>query len=196
MIYSQNANPLFQAALELQEYFQEKGWKFCFFGGLAVLRWGEIRMTQDVDLCLLCGFGSEEKHIENLLTNFKPRISGAHEFALQNRVLLLYASNGVSIDISLSGLPFEEEMINRATYFEYLPGFDLITCSAEDLIILKGFADRPKDWMDIEGIAIRQAQHLDQSYIIDQLSPLCELKKAPEIIPNLKGLLKTHSSQH
>ena len=193
---SQNANPLFQAALAFQEYFKEKNWKFCFFGGLAVLRWGEIRMTQDIDLCLWCGFGSEDRYIKYLLTHFKSRISGAHEFALQNRVLLLYASNGVSVDISLSGLLFEEEMINRATYFEYLPGFDLITCSAEDLIVLKGFADRPKDWMDIEGIIIRQAQHLDQSYIIEQLSPLCELKKAPEIIPKLKSLFKTYSAQH
>jgi hypothetical protein len=85
-------------------------------------------------------------------------------------------------------------MINRATSFEYLPDFDLITCSAEDLIVLKAFADRLKDWMDIEGIIIRQIENLDQSYIIDQLSPLCELKEAPEIITKLKSLLKTHSS--
>lgn len=191
---SQNANPLFQAALELQNYFEKKNWKFCFLGGLAVLRWGEIRMTQDIDLCLLCGFGSEEIHIENLVNDFKPRISGAHEFALQNRVLLLYATNGVSIDISLSGLPFEEEMIKRATFFEYLPNYNLLTCSAEDLIVLKAFADRPKDWMDIEGILIRQIQNLDQSHIFEQLSPLCEIKEAPEILSKLKKQIETYSS--
>lgn len=38
-------NPLFQAGLELQVFFEAKGWPFCFIGGLAVIRWGEMRMT-------------------------------------------------------------------------------------------------------------------------------------------------------
>lgn len=192
MSSEQNVNPLFQAALEFQEYCEKKNWKFCFFGGLAVLRWGEIRMTQDIDLCLLCGFGSEEAFTTALLKDFKSRISGAHEFAIQNRVLLLFASNGVSIDVSLSGLPFEEEMIKRATYFEFFPNYSLLTCSAEDLIILKTFADRPKDWIDIEGIIIRQLNNLDQPYIINQLAPLCKAKEAPELIPKLKELFKNN----
>ena len=183
-------NPLFLAAREFQEYFEKRSWKFCFIGGLAVLRWGEIRMTQDVDLCLLCGYGSEETFVNVLLKDFESRISEAEEFAIQNRILLLYASNGVSIDISLSGLPFEEEMINNATPFEFLPNCSLLICSAEDLIILKAFADRPKDWIDIEGILIRQLKYPDQSYILNKLTPLCEAKGSPEVIPKLKELFE------
>ena len=104
-------NGLFQAAMEFQNIFEKQNWSFCYIGALAVIRWGEIRMTQDIDLCLLCGFGNEEKYIKPLLEKFKSRISDAHQFALKRRVLLLYASNGVSVDISLSGLPFEEQMI-------------------------------------------------------------------------------------
>jgi hypothetical protein len=33
--------------------------------------------------------------------------------------------------------------------------------TAEDLIALKAFADRPKDWLDIDGILIRQYATLD-----------------------------------
>ena len=178
-------NPLFSAAFELQESFRRSDWKFCFIGGLAVLRWGEMRMTQDIDLCLLCGFGSEEDYIAPLLTEFKPRISNSHAFALANRVALIYASNGISVDISLSGLPFEEEMIKRATFFEFYPDINLLTCSAEDLIILKAFANRPKDWLDVEGIIAVQTQKLDQSHIFTQLKPLCNAKQAPEIIQKL-----------
>jgi len=57
-------NPLFQAGLELQQFMQEKEWPFCFIGGLAVIRWGEVRMTQDIDLSLLSGFGNEEIYID------------------------------------------------------------------------------------------------------------------------------------
>ncbi len=46
-------NPLIEAGLEIQHFIQSKGWRFCFIGGLAVIRWGEVRMTQDIDLCVL-----------------------------------------------------------------------------------------------------------------------------------------------
>ena len=183
-------NPLFQAGLEFQNTFEKRGWPFCFIGGLAVIRWGEIRMTQDIDLCLLCGFGNEEQYTKILLGLYKSRIPDGHNFALENRVLLLYASNGVSVDISLSGLPFEEEMIKRATSFAFQPNCSLITCSAEDLIILKAFADRTRDWMDVESVILRQGEKLNTNYITDQLLPLCELKGKPGIIDKLKNLFK------
>lgn len=183
-------NSLFKAGLEFQEILEKRNWPFCFIGGLAVLRWGEIRMTQDIDLCLLCGFGNEAKYVKPLLKKFKSRITDAEKFAFSNRVLLLYASNGVSIDISLSGLPFEDQMIKRATAFTFHTDCSLITCSAEDLIILKSFANRTKDWMDVEGVILRQGKSLDTDYIIEQLVPLCEIKGTPDIVNKLQDLIK------
>jgi hypothetical protein len=104
---------------------------------LAVIRWGELRMTRDIDLCVLIEFGNEEMLISDLLTEFKPRISDAADFALVNRVLLLSASNGIDIDLSLSGLPFEQQMIESSSPFAFCKDCELITCSAEDLIVLK-----------------------------------------------------------
>lgn len=182
-------NSLFQAALEVQRTMGINKWPFCFIGGLSVLRWGEIRMTQDIDLCILCGFGNEEKFIKALTDKYKSRIDDPLSFALTNRVLLLYASNDVPIDISFSGLPFEEEMIKRSTPFLFHPDCSLITCSAEDLIVLKSFADRSKDWNDIEGIVMRNGTDLNIDYIIEQLKPLCELKESPEIVDKLKIIL-------
>ena len=59
---------------------------------------------------------------------------------------------------------------------------------ARFLIVLKSFADRPKDWVDIEGIIIRQAEHLDWPYVREQLAPLAELKESPEILRRLNQL--------
>jgi hypothetical protein len=36
---------------------------------------------------------------------------------------------------------------------------------AEDLFVMKAFAARPLDWIDAEGIAVRQAGALNQRYI-------------------------------
>ncbi len=95
------------------------------------------------------------------------------------------------MDISLSGLSFEEEMIKRATFFEFDKNCSLITCSAEDIVVLKAFADRPKDWMDVESVIMRQGKKLDTNFIIKQLTPLCELKESPDIVDKLKQLFKT-----
>lgn len=54
-----------------------------------------------------------------------------------------------------------------------------------DLIVLKAFADRPKDWVDVDGIIIRQSAQLDWAYVRAQLAPLAELKEAPEILDRL-----------
>jgi hypothetical protein len=66
------------------------------------------------------------------------------------------------------------------------PDVPLRTCSAEDLIVLKAFADRAKDWLDIEGILIRQLAELDWAYVRAQLTPLAELKDAPELVDKLE----------
>lgn len=178
--------PLLHAAAELQAVCDAHDWRYCFIGGLAVLRWGEPRETIDVDLTLLTGFANEDRFVSVLMEAFAPRIPDAAGFARANRVLLLRAASGVGLDIALAGLPFEESVVDRSTPFTYPPDISLRTCSAEDLIVLKAFADRPKDWMDIEGIIVRQSPRLDWSYMRAQLAPLAELKEAPELLSRLE----------
>ena len=148
--------------------------------------WGEPRETIDVDLTLLTRLGGEESFIRILLDNFSPRIEDAAEFARTKRVLLLRGESGVGLDIALGAMPFEESAVERASLFAFPESISLRTCSAEDLIVMKSFAARGKDWIDIEGIITRQAGELDWPYIRLQLEPLTELKKAPEILFELE----------
>lgn len=83
------------------------------------------------------------------------------------------------------GIPFEEEIIDRASEYEYVPGIRLRTVSAEDLIVLKAFANRRHDWSDIAGIVARQLV-LDWAEIVARLSPLAELKGEPAILVELE----------
>ena len=179
-------NEVIRAAAELQVVCERQGWRYCFIGGLAVLRWGEPRETIDVDLTLLTGFGGEAPFIESLLGLYESRIGNAADFALRSRVLLLKASSGVGLDIALAGLPFEESAVSRASMFTFPGDAALRTCSAEDLIVMKSFAARPRDWLDVEGIIIRQTGRLDWTYIMTQLKPLAELKGAAELIEKLE----------
>ena len=45
----------------------------------------------------------------------------------------------------------------------------------------------PTDWVDIDGILVRQAGHIDWNYVRRQLTPLAELKEAPEILATLEA---------
>lgn len=181
-------NALYEAAQEVSVFLNARQWRFCIIGGLAVIRWGEPRLTIDVDLTLLTGFGTEDRFANALLERFSGRMTDAFDFAMQNRVLLLSATNGRDIDISFGAFPFEEEMVDRATPFEFADGMELVTCSAEDLFVLKVFADRSKDWADAESVANRQT--LDRAYVFKHLQPLCKLKEAPELLERAERLLR------
>ena len=58
-------NAVFAAALELQSFCQQQGWRFCLIGGVALQRWGEPRQTAHVDITLLTGFGGEDNFVSS-----------------------------------------------------------------------------------------------------------------------------------
>ncbi len=170
-------NPLFAAATEIQTAMHRAGWRTAVIGGLAVQRWGEPRQTRDVDLTVLAGFGHEALYVDWLFARYARRRDDAREFALERRVVLVQTADGIPIDISLAALPFEERLIARASSFSFEPSVSVVTCSAEDLVVLKAFADRPQDWLDIEGIVVRQGNRLNLELIAAELRPLLDLKE-------------------
>lgn len=179
---------LLRAGVGVQRTLESRDWRFCFIGGIANYRWGTPRLTNDLDLTLLTGFGSEAAYVAELLGEFESRITGAAEFASANRVLLLRTPDGFGIDIALGAMPFEERTIARSSNFEFLPGATLRTCSAEDLVVQKAFAARPQDWVDVEGVLLRQRGVLAWRQIWSELSELAELKEAPELPGQLERI--------
>ena len=95
---------LIRVCQEIQRVCREHRLEFCFIGGIALQRWGEPRVTQDVDLSILTGFGGERAVTAVLLAAFKGRIPDAGEFALRARVLLLETDTNIGIDVALAAL--------------------------------------------------------------------------------------------
>lgn len=164
----------------MQEFCVSQNYRFCFIGGVAVQRWGEPRLTVDADITLITGLENEPAIVSSLTSKFRPRRPDAVEFALQTRILLLLASNGVPIDIALGGLPFEERTIKRASPWKISADHSLIACCAEDLVVHKAFANREVDWLDLRGILNRQGKRLNVDLIFQELRPLIQLKEAPK----------------
>lgn len=181
-------NLLYEAAREVHAFFRRRKWRFCLIGGVALQRWGEPRATTDVDFTLLTGFGEEARFVDALLDRFDGRLPDAREFALDNRVVLCQASNGIDIDIALGGLPYEHHVIERASAYTFAPRMKWITASAEDMVILKAFAGRDQDWVDVKGILRRQLPKLDWKCIARELKELQELKEDPSILKRLDAM--------
>lgn len=173
------AIPLIEAAREVESILAEAGMKAVIIGGLAVFRWGEPRLTRDVDFTVLCPFGAEGPGIRAILSRLAGRIEDAAEFAARNHVILATAANGIPVDIALGGLPYEARAMERGSTFEYVPGAPLRTCSAEDLVIMKAFAGRNRDFLDVEGVLVRQGARLDWRLIQEELAPLLAVKGEP-----------------
>jgi hypothetical protein len=179
---------LLSAACDLGDMLKRESLPHFFLGGLAVLRWGEARFTADADVCVYTGFGNESPAITTLLKHFSPRIADAEAFAQSHRTLLVQHENGTALDIVLGGLPFEAQCLARASEFELLPNRFITTCDASDLVILKVFAGRGKDWLDIEGIVQRSAALLDWPHIMRELEPLLDLVSEPDRLHRLNQI--------
>lgn len=179
---------LFREALAVQEFLAERGWPFCFIGGVALQHWGEPRVTRDLDVTVFTGFGAEEPVVDDLLDRFAGRLPDARAFALQHRVLLCETAAGVPVDIALGALDFESEMIERAVEVEFVPGVVLRVCSAEDLLVLKAFADRPRDRADVLSIAARSGRTVDWTAVEARLLPLAEAKGDRSILERIREM--------
>lgn len=185
-------NNVLQLAVDVGTQLRQMGIAFCVIGGTAYQRWGEPRQTTDVDATLLVEFGRELEIVQNLLKTYSSRIENAESFALRNRIVLLQSENGIGIDLSLGGLPYESRLIERSSLWKVPRHGEIRTCSAEDLVVLKSFASRPQDWIDVEKVIIRQGPRLDRALIIEELKPLAELKEEPEILSRLDQLFRKH----
>jgi len=184
---------LWDSAIELQSYLQSQSFRFCFIGGVAVQRWGEPRVTDDLDLTIFLNYGEEQNVAKRILARYQSRHPNPLAFVLEARILLLQDLSGTEIDLSLGGMPFEERMMERSSDWNILVHSSLRTCSAEDLVILKSFASRPRDWIVVEKTIIRQGSKLNRNLVREELEVLATLKEEPEILDQLEILFKKTS---
>ena len=97
------------------------------------------------------------------------------------------------MDIALGAVGFEERTIRRSSMWQVEDNLLLRTCCAEDLIVHKCFANREKDWPDVDGILARQWNKLNLKLVRAELKPLAELKEEPEIMARLEQKIARHN---
>lgn len=184
---------LLEAAAEVTRWLEEEKIPACIIGGLAVERWGEPGLTRDVKI--LATYGDEDPIIDKCLKKFAARNADARAFALDYRVLLLTASNGVELDLALGASGFEIGSIDRSSPYEFATGSVMRTCSAEDLIIHKAVSGQPRDHVDIEGVVYRHWRALDVEHIRRWLAIFEQLKEDSTLLATFERMLAAARKQ-
>ena len=91
------------------------------------------------------------------------------------------------MDVSCGALPFEEEVIARATRVD-VGGLVVPLATPEDLIVMKAIAHRGRDMADIEAILDAQPK-LDVNRVRRWVGEFAAVLEMPEIADDLEKLL-------
>jgi hypothetical protein len=184
----------FRAVIEaLQRLLGKVNEQGVIIGGIAVGFLGQPRFTADIDAVFLLSTQDIPQFL-NLAQaeGIFPRIPEAADFARKNRVLLLqHRLTEIDVDISLGILPFEEEMVKRASTRSFA-GLAIRLPTPEDLIIMKAIAHRPKDLDDIRTIGMKYPA-LDKSRVKNWVKSFGEALDVPDLWDQIEPLLSRTS---
>lgn len=184
--------PLLAVLSDLGAWFTAAKVPGVVIGGVAASLWGRPRLTWDVDTLVHL---QERRWPKFLLAGenhgFIPRRDEALTFARETRVLWLrHQKSGINVDMVLGSLPFEEEVVARATWVD-LGGVVIPLPRPEDLIIMKAVAHRPRDLEDIKAILAAQPG-LNLRRVRHWVGEFAAALDLPDLLADLEVLLAQH----
>jgi uncharacterized nucleotidyltransferase DUF6036 len=164
------------------------GWYL--FGAQAALIHGVARFTADVDITVRLRDDDSKALVKALsAAGFQMRVEG-DGFIEQTRVLpALHAATGIPVDIVLAGPGIEELFLQRAEVHD-LEGVRVPVARAEDIVVMKVLAERPKDIDDVVAILAAHPDDLDLDLVRSTLLLLEEALGQSDLLPALERALE------
>ncbi len=176
---------------DLAAFLEAESVPYAVIGGIAAVVRGEPRFTADVDVVIGVELDRATELIAALESApFQPLFAGVAEVLRAAFILpMRHRATQIRVDMAVGLTGFEQQVIRRASSV-VLAGRSIPVATAEDLILLKLLAGRPRDTDDIAGIVARQHDSLDWDYLFrtgealqeavaqDIVSPLRMLRSA------------------
>lgn len=173
-----------EAVRKAVAFLESHGHRYALVGGIALSQWGVVRATYDVDIKVLVPDMDYSAIRAALRAAFPQR---AREHLPQESLVIAVEIEGVTVDFLLALPGYEELIIQRAVQRD-LGGWTVWICSAEDLIIQKVVAGRPRDWSDVEALLIEHQTRIDDAYIEGWLEQFAEALEKPELLTDYQHL--------
>ncbi len=164
---------------------------YMIIGGQAVLLYGSVRLTRDIDITL--GVDTDKLAlIEGVCTKAGLKIlpDNPEDFARDTKVLPAEQSNSrIRVDFIFSFTPYEAQAIDRAKEIP-MKDYPVKFASCEDVIIHKMLAARAVDIEDVKNILIKNRNSIDLKYTERWLLEFSRISEHEGILESFNGLLR------
>jgi hypothetical protein len=169
----------------LVQFFNAAKIKYAVLGGIAVLLYGEPRLTMDIDVNISIDKSDIDKFLKvGRKYGFYAIPGNIRSFVKKTGVIPMKFCKGKitgKCDVIIAENPIEFSALERAVTKKIgLVKVRVIT--PEDLIIHKITSSRPRDIEDLEGIIVRQKGMLDIKYIKSWLKKIADANYKPGLI--------------
>lgn len=176
----------------LAETFHEQQARWFLFGAQAVLVWGRPRTSADVDVTADIDPQEASSFVDRMQEHgFRVRSSDPEAVMRRTRVVpLLHLPTNLPLDVVLAGPGLEQEFLDRAVEVELGKGVTAPVITAEDLVIGKVLAGRPKDLEDVRGVVHERLRQLDRQRIRAVLAMLEQALDRRDLLSVFEGELQ------
>jgi predicted nucleotidyltransferase len=157
--------PIKTTLIDVVDLLEQQSVRYVLIGALAASLRGQPRVTADVDLVIRADVARALRLISSLATSrFEPLLPDVEEVVKRSLIVpLRHRYTGVKVDMALGLSGFEQQLIDRAEDVT-IAGLSIRVATAEDLLLMKVLARRPRDDQDIHGIIAARGATMDWDY--------------------------------
>ena len=179
---------------DLDDWLRAQGVSYAVIGGIATTVRGEPRFTADVDVVVGIDLDRALQLLDSLISSpFRPLFTDVADVVKKAFILpIRHISSGIRVDMAIGMTGFERQLIARATEAT-IGGRSIPVATAEDLILLKVLAGRPRDVDDVSRIVLRQGPSLNWNYIMETGEQLQQAVDV-DLVPQLRRFREGHDS--
>jgi hypothetical protein len=176
---------------DVSSAFQAIDARWYLFGAQAAIVYGAARLTADVDVSVELGDRPTRVLVDTLLaTGFGLRVVDSDEFVARTRVLpVVHTSSRVPVDVVLTG-PGIEELFLQRVQVQSMEGILVPVACADDIVVMKILAGRPKDLEDAAAIVAAMAKKFERRRAFETLRLLEQALDRSDLVPELERLLR------
>ena len=178
-----------QLLVALARALDARGVGYMLIGGQAVLLHGQPRLTEDLDVTLaLDPSGLSIVRLVCADVGLTPLPENVDDFVNETFVLpVRHVATTLRVDFIFSSTEYERSAIACAERVD-LDGARIAFATAEDLIIHKLFAARPRDIEDVRGVLRRKGAGMDWAYLRHWASAFAEIPGRERMVATLAEL--------
>ena len=183
-------SPVAHLLADLADALRRLGVPWYLFGARAAILHGVARLTADVDVTVRLPAATSAEMLATGLERhgFVRRVTAA-DFMARTRVApFVHTATSLPLDVVLAGPGLEDLFLSRAVQVE-VEGVQVPVASAEDIVVMKVLAGRPKDVDDVIAIVAAQERTLDFGYVRGTLDTLERAIGQSDLLPALEAAM-------